>query len=256
MKWRIYINTLEADLLRMDATAYSGHSIVQHIAKVAMDLTPVCIRYPMQEQVIAEITELNMYYIGQIDKYWYHDVGALVLIGGNSKKSISGRDYKLSKKLLEANDVITIDLSPRMGLIWGDYARTFVIENGKFVQTPRKKSPKIIKKAFRGIETEKALHATLLEVATLEMTFEELYEIMNREIEQAGYINLDFRKNLGHTIETHIDRRIFIEKGNTTPLGEATLFTFEPHITAGEEDPFGYKHEDIYYFYEGELKVL
>ena len=48
------------------------------------------------------------------------------------------------------------------------------------------------------------------------------------------FLNLDFRKNLGHSIESNIEDRCFIEDGNTRRLGEIALFTFEPHIRSKE----------------------
>jgi hypothetical protein len=51
---------------------------------------------------------------------------------------------------------------------------------------------------------------------------------MNASIESLGYKNLDFNKNLGHSIEKR--KRIYIERGNNKTLKEVGLFTFEPHI--------------------------
>jgi hypothetical protein len=41
---------------------------------------------------------------------------------------------------------------------------------------------------------------------------------------------LDFLGNVGHSIETHRDARRYVERGNSTPLGELEMFTFEPHV--------------------------
>ena len=49
--------------------------------------------------------------------------------------SVSGKQYVTSDKIIENNDIITIDLSPEVGNIWGDYARTIIVENGcRFVK--------------------------------------------------------------------------------------------------------------------------
>ena len=63
-----------------------------------------------------------------------------------------------------------------MGNIWGDYARTIIVENGMVVEdiglieNPEWKS---------GLQMEEKLHAELLRFATKETTFEELYYHMN-----------------------------------------------------------------------------
>jgi hypothetical protein len=67
------------------------------------------------------------------------------------------------------------------------------------------------------------------------------------KIESAGFLNLDFHGNLGHSIESNMEDRCFIEDGNTRRLGEIALFTFEPHIRF-IEGKWGFKHENIYYF--------
>ena len=86
-------------------------------------------------------------------------------------------------------------------------------------------------------------------------TFEELYFFINSLITARGFCNLDFMGNLGHSIETSKEARIYIERGNTALLSQAGLFTFEPHI-GRKNSPYGYKREDIYYFSEGTLKRL
>ena len=48
--------------------------------------------------------------------------------------SVSGREYKTSDRLIEEDDIITIDLSPQNGDTWGDYARTIIVQDGKVVE--------------------------------------------------------------------------------------------------------------------------
>ena len=87
------------------------------------------------------------------------------------------------------------------------------------------------------------------------MTFHELFVRMNAEIDELGFENLDFAKNLGHSIERHIDRRRCIEEGCSSALADVSLFTFEPHIRR-KHGLWGFKHEDIYYFEGQRLRVL
>ena len=75
----------------------------------------------------------------------------------------------------------------------------------------------------------------------------ELYRVINQSIEDRGYKNLDFRGNLGHSIEKHMDDRRYIEEGSQTRLGDCDFFTLEPHICRANE-MWGFKMENIYYF--------
>ena len=150
--------------------------------------------------------------------------------------------------------MITVDLAPTLGTCWGDFARTIFVEDGRVVrelselQTPAYKA---------AIEAEFKLHSFLLEVARPEMTFEELYFSANALIDGLGCKNLDYSGNLGHSINVLQQDRIYIEKGNTTPLkdAECECFTFEPHICK-QGGAFGVKRENIYYFVDGRLKEM
>ena len=102
---------------------------------------------------------------------------------------------------------------------------------------------------------EKYLHKTLIDIATPDMTFEELYCFMNDLIVKKGFLNLDFLGNLGHSIAKHKNDRIYTEKGNHKRLSDVEMFTFEPHISI-PDSKYGYKREDIYYFDNGKLIKL
>lgn len=106
-----------------------------------------------------------------------------------------------------------------------------------------------------GLLMEEKLHRELLAFATPETTFEELYLHINKFITANGYINLDFMGNLGHSIETQKDDRIYIEKGNNTTLGSVKYFTFEPHIAVKGLN-YGFKKENIYCFKNNKLVEL
>ena len=58
------------------------------------------------------------------DSFWYWDVGAFVFAGDETAVSVSGKDYQVTDRTIQENDIITIDLSPQKNNIWGDYART------------------------------------------------------------------------------------------------------------------------------------
>ncbi len=186
------------------------------------------------------------------DSFWYWDVGAFIFSGDETAVSVSGRDYMVTDRTVQENDIITIDLSPQKNNIWGDYARTLVFENGVLCnETDRIKNDEW----RRGLQMEEYLHKALIDMAAPDMTFEELYYFMNDLIVKKGFLNLDFLGNLGHSIVKNINDRIYIEKGNHKKLSDVEMFTFEPHISI-PESKYGYKREDIYYFDNGKLIKL
>lgn len=179
-------------------------------------------------------------------------MGAFIFSGGDTALSVSGRHYKTAEKVIAENDIITVDLSPQVGNVWGDFARTIIIENGKVIpSTDRIKN----EEWKNGLLAEEKLHGELMNFASPETTFEELYFYMNELINQSGYKNLDFMGNLGHSIAAKKDDRIYIERGNLARLNSVEYFTFEPHI-ALPNGRYGYKRENIYYFEKGKLKEL
>ncbi|MEG0592948.1 MAG: M24 family metallopeptidase [Coprobacillus sp.] len=186
------------------------------------------------------------------DSFWYYAVGAFVFSGDETTVSISGKHYDTSNRLVQKNDIVTIDLSPQKDNVWGDYSRTIIIEDGYVVDNVENIKNKEWKS---GVFMEQFLHDKLIEIALPNMTFEDLYFIMNTIIKDEGFINLDFLGNLGHSIVKDKDKRVFIEEGNKIKLCEVEMFTFEPHISI-EGSKFGYKMEDIYYFKNDKLTKL
>lgn len=186
------------------------------------------------------------------DSFWYYNIGAFIFSGDETAVSISGRKYKTSDKRIKENDIITIDLSPQKNKIWGDYARTIVLENGKVVNNISEIKNTEWK---NGLQIEASLHRELINFVNINTTFEELYTHINQRISESGYINLDFLGNLGHSIEKSKIKRKYIEKGNSKRLSDMQLFTFEPHIST-PDSKYGYKMENIYYFENGKLMEL
>lgn len=186
------------------------------------------------------------------DSFWYWNVGAFVFSGDETTVSVSGRNYQTSERTIDNNDIITVDLSPQNNHIWGDYARTIIIENGKVIENVEDIHNNEWK---QGVQMEQYLHKLLIENATINMTFEELFYYINDIISKRGFLNLDFAGNLGHSIVENKDKRIYIEKGNKTKLSEVKMFTFEPHLST-LNSKYGYKREDIYYFKNGKLEKL
>lgn len=224
---------------------------IQEVAKHTITYLESCITSGMTVSHVVKLAESYMKDQG-IEGFWYYGIGAFVFAGKETILSISGKAYTSTNTVIKEDDVITIDLSPECRGIWGDYARTIIIENG----IVKKAIAQIENEEFReGLSTEEALHKKLIELATPEMTFHEVYDLMNGYLVQWGYENLDFAGNLGHSIEQVKSDRIYIEKGNHTRLSDKKYFTFEPHIRR-KGSQYGFKMEDIYYFEGLKLKAL
>ena len=223
---------------------------VQKIAKMTIQYAKEIIKPGMSLIDLRNDLEKKMLELGA-DSFWYWDVGAFVFAGDETTLSVSGKKYITSKRIIDENDIITIDLSPQNGNTWGDYARTIIIENGRVVETSNISNTEWKK----GLLMEEFLHEEMCKFVTPRTTFEELYYYMNGIIEEKGYTNLDFMGNLGHSIVRQKNDRVYIEKENKIALGDVSYFTFEPHISV-KGSKYGYKRENIYYFDNGVIKEL
>ncbi|BBP70551.1 hypothetical protein PHLH6_25550 [Pseudomonas sp. Seg1] len=174
---------------------------------------------------------------------WYYDCPAFVLLGSRSLLSVSGRDYQPSEEKVGLYNLITVDLSPRSGDIWGDCARSFYVEDGVCRTVP------VGEEFTGGYAVQQRLHAHMLQFVRPETTFNDLYEWANEAVLDIGCENLDFLGNVGHSICERREQRLYIESGNHRQLGEVSCFTFEPHVRL-HGGQWGYKHENIYYFDE------
>jgi len=178
------------------------------------------------------------------DSFWYWDVGAFVFRGEDTILSVSGRQYETADTLIEPKDIITIDLSPQHNRVWGDYARTIVLEDGIPIIDPAKVQDTQWRE---GLLMEERLHEAMRAFVCRDTTFEDLFFYINDVIRANGYMNLDFLGNLGHSIVREKSQRIYIEKGNKARLSDIEAFTFEPHIRL-PNGKYGYKKENIYTF--------
>ncbi len=228
-----------------------NHKDVQQIAKDTVSYIRTVIQPGMNLLEIRKLCEEKMLALGA-DSFWYWDVGAFVFAGDETTVSVSGRSYVTSDRLIAPDDIITIDLSPQYQNIWGDYARTVILENGAVIERVGQiQNPEW----RRGLLMEERLHRELISFASPQTTFEALYRHINAFITENGFVNLDFLGNLGHSIAKHKDDRVYIEQGNLLPLSAVDYFTFEPHIRIPGSE-YGYKKENIYYFSDGKLAEL
>ncbi|KKQ71284.1 MAG: methionine aminopeptidase [Candidatus Peregrinibacteria bacterium GW2011_GWC2_39_14] len=223
---------------------------VQKIAKETIEFLKTFINEGLSAKEIKNAAEKFMIKKG-INSFWYYNVGALVFIGKQTTISISGKNYKASNVKVKSEDLVTVDLSPEINGYWGDFARSFVIQNGKVIKTNQSKSSEI----NQGIKTEIKLHENFKKIVNEKTSFEEAYIKLNSLIEELGFVNLDFNKNLGHSIEKNKNDRIYIKAGNKAKFKNVDLFTFEPHIKK-KGGKYGFKMENIYYFNKGKIEVL
>ncbi len=224
---------------------------MQNLNRATIDYASTVIVPGMRLTELRNLCEAYMLSHGA-DSFWYWDVGAFVFSGDKTTVSVSGLEYKTEDRLIEFNDIITIDLSPQNNCVWGDYARTLIIENGSIV----KNIDGIQNFEWRnGLKMEKYLHEAMLDFVNENTTFEQLFYHINELIKARGYVNLDFLGNLGHSIVKDKKHRIYIEKGNTEKLSAVEAFTLEPHISL-PGSLYGFKKENIYSFNKGILIEL
>jgi len=177
---------------------------------------------------------------------WYYDCPALVLLGNRTCESVSGKAYKPRDVPIGLHGLITVDLSPADGPIWGDCARAYYVENGVAIFPP------IDPDFADGHRVQMLLHAEMKRTVSRQTTFGELFDFANEIIRREGYENLDFLGNVGHSIAQRLEARSYIEASNHRLLSEVPCFAFEPHIRK-IGGVWGFKHENIYYFDENDM---
>jgi len=230
------------------------HQKAQKIAKMTMRHLKGYIKEGMNEADIAKEAENFMRKKGA--GFWYHMVGAVVLAGDRTMLSVSGKDYAPTDRKVSRIDLVTIDLSPEIKGCWGDYARSFAVTDGVVKDTAYSNNLAGLRKELaEGIDMENILHNWIMRKIKSgpEITFEGIYLGARQQADLLGYKILDFRGNVGHTIERELDDRVYIEEGCERRVSDTGLFAFEPHLG---KNGYGFKREDIYYFSGGKLERL
>ena len=92
---------------------------VQNIARDTVEYIKTRIKPGISLKAVRQLCEEKMIALGA-DSFWYWGVGAFVFAGDDTTVSVSGREYVTSDRLIEETDIITIDLSPQVGDVWGD----------------------------------------------------------------------------------------------------------------------------------------
>ena len=230
----------------MDSEELKNYQKVQDAARFTLNAITEFIKPGISEMdIIIKCDELQ--HKAGVDGYWYKSLPALVLTGSHTTLAISSTQYEPNNMPIQENDLVTIDLNPSMAGYCGDYARTYYVENGV-----ARRSPQFDEEFIAGAQAQTHLHAKLLQVAHEDMTFNDLYQIISKEIKQLGFDQLDY---LGHGVQKDMHHLDFISPDVKCTLREAGLFTLEPQIciTGGR---YGFKHENIYYFKDNKLQEL
>lgn len=143
------------------------HRKMQNIAREAMSMTRERLRPGMPLGEVRKHCEEDLLDLGA-NGFWYWNIGAFIFAGYDTISSISGIDYQTPDYSLRNDDLVTIDLSPQRNGVWGDFARTLVIENGTPIEDARDTSNP---EWLEGVQVEYRLHEDFSEVAVPSMTF-------------------------------------------------------------------------------------
>jgi Xaa-Pro aminopeptidase len=231
------------------ALQIAEHRKAQNAAKSVLDRLPEVITARDTEQSIATKAHEMLRELGFPDTWYYH-CPALVLLGSRSCLSVSGKAYQPSDEIVGLSNLITIDLSPTHEQYWGDCARSFPVEHGRVAIRPENIEFK------NGIKFLEQLHQKMLRQVHPDTSFGQLFEWSNVCIRESGFVNLDYRSNVGHSIAARKEDRQFIEANNQVKLGDIPFFSFEPFVRL-KGGNWGFKHEDVFFFNQaGMLEVL
>jgi Xaa-Pro aminopeptidase len=209
-------------------------------AKTVLSRLPSQLTIYDTEATIAQKAVQMLAQLGYSDT-WYYDCPAQVLLGSRSCLSISGKSYEPHNEPLGGSNLVSIDLSPMKGNVWGDYSRTFAYELGLWVEHPKTREYQ------NGFQFQHYIHQELIHWLKPHHTLHQLFEWANVKIREKGFVNLDFRGNVGHSLALTRDERHFIQADDHTPLGDIMFFSFEPFVRV-KGGHWGFKHEDVYYF--------
>ena len=226
-----------------------GHREAQDIAKKTCNHLCNVIKAGVTEEEIVIVAKKTLNSLGSKGS-WYYGIEALTFVGKRTIIAISGRDYKPTDTKVKDEDIVTIDFGTIKNGFWGDFARTFIVSQGKAIGTDLKDFLGVKSVFFEGMALQEELHKVLRETVCEEMIFCELFKKINNIIKQKGFTLKDHRGNIGHTLEEDSQ---FIDTDNRTKFKDVSFWTFEPFIAKGS---YGFKREDVFFFYGGQLNVL
>ncbi|MFZ6772931.1 M24 family metallopeptidase [Undibacterium sp. SXout7W] len=222
------------------ASQINEHRKIQAVAKSVLDHLSEIITAQDTEKSIAD-KAYEMMRINGYPETWYHNCPALVLLGSRSCVSVSGSNYAPSDETVGMSNLITVDLSPMHQHYWGDCARSFAVEKGRVTSHPQSLEFQ------NGLHFLHHMHTTMQRIVKPSTTFGQLFDWANMRIRQNGFVNLDYRNNVGHSIVTNRDDREYIQAYNQLKLEDVAFFSFEPFVRL-KGGHWGFKREGIFYF--------
>jgi Xaa-Pro aminopeptidase len=175
---------------------------------------------------------------------------AFVLAGDRLRDSVFDHRYVPADAPIGDNEMITIDVGPRIGDCLGDCARSYFLKDGSLVTAEEAGSEQAAAMAL-----ERHLHAAFVARVRPDMSFAEIHREMDALVRAAGYENLDLLANYGHSLEKDVADFILMDASNERLLGSVDFFTFEPHI-ARPGSRFAAKLEEVYYFNDDSVRML
>ena len=99
---------------------------VQKIAKDTIEYIKGEIHPGISLKEVRRLCEEKMLQLGA-DSFWYWDIGAFVFSGNETTVSVSGREYSTSDRIIQPDDIITIDCGTLLDGFNGDSAYTFCV---------------------------------------------------------------------------------------------------------------------------------
>jgi methionyl aminopeptidase len=181
--------------------------------------------------------------------YW-GNTPAFVLAGDRLRDSVFDHRYVPAAIRLGENEMITIDVGPRIGDCFGDCARSFFLKDGLLVPANEAGPDQAA-----GMALERRLHAEFVARVKPDMTFAAIYRQMDALVREAGYENLDLLSNYGHSLAKQVSDFVLLDDKNHLPLASVPFFTFEPHI-AKPGNRYAVKLEEVYYFEDNAVRML
>jgi methionyl aminopeptidase len=181
--------------------------------------------------------------------YW-GNTPAFVLAGDRLRDSVFDHRYIPAKVPLGENEMITIDVGPRIGDCYGDCARSYFLKGGELVAAQEAGAEQAA-----GMALERRLHQEFVARVKPDTTFAQIYLQMDALVREAGYENLDLLSNYGHSLAEQVSDFVLLDDKNLAPLSSVPFFTFEPHI-AKVGSRLAAKWEEVYYFDHGAVRML
>ncbi|MBO2942632.1 aminopeptidase P family protein [Paenibacillus sp. F411] len=180
----------------------------------------------ISEREFSDICERIMKSLGAED-LWYQ---MLVNFGHNTIYCTRGDHLPSNEVVLNDEDLVLLDFSPKVNGLWGDYSETIVIGHKKEMIQLTEDAKSIFLRTFG--------HASKCK------TIGEIFTYCNDLIVQKGYKLLDPNGNIGHSIENYNNQsqRIYISPENANVLLADRNWAIEPHIGKGI---YGAKFEDV-----------